>query len=402
MGSGKSAKIFLNMKYLKVRLELNNKQRTLALQHCGVARHAWNWGLSLCKEYLDQKIHIPNSIELHKLLVRDVKTENLWYYDVSKCSPQQSLRNLTTAFNKYFKHLSAFPKYKKKGIKDSFYLDGCIRSNGKNIKLPIFGWLKCSEILPDCVIKNVYITRTANDWFVSFSVPLEPYQNCTELGSAVGVDLGLKTLATLSSGVVFKNEKPYKKAIRKLRIAQRLMTKKYVKGADKQSNNYKKSALKVAKIHQKVANIRKDSIHKLTHYLSKNHAQIVIEDLNIKGLIKNRKLSNAILDAGFYEFRRQLEYKCKWYGSILTIVDRFYPSSKTCSNCGNIKINLKLTERIYKCNICNLHLDRDLNAAINLRKMAVNHTVSACGASKKSDNLFVRDAVKQEVNLNNL
>lgn len=284
---------------------------------------------------------------------------NIWYYDVSKCSPQQALRELNTAFDR----------------------------------------LKCSEILPDCDIKNVVISRTADEWFIAFKVPFTPSVT-PKLIETVGVDLGIKTLATLSTGGTFENKRPYKKAKRRLKIAQRQMSKKFVKGAKKQSNNYKKATRKVAKIHRRVANIRKDSLHKLTTYLSKNHAEIVIEDLNVKGMSKNHKLSSAILDGGFFEFRRQLEYKSAWYGSKLTVVDRFFPSSKICSSCDEIKATLKLSERIFKCGACGYQIDRDLNAAQNLNKKAVSYTVSACGVSNKqiSSNRNA-DTVKQEANI---
>jgi putative transposase len=406
------------MKSIKIRLELNDKQKSYALQHCGVARHAWNWGLGLCKAIdiqnntlpKEEKIKYPSAIDLHKLLVKDVKSVHAWYYESSKCSPQEALRNLSKAYSTFFLALKngtiekkkasyikqqkskgqpvnydflkdiGKPKFKKKGQKDNFYLEGAIQTKGNKIKVPKFGWLKCSETLPQCEIKNCVISRTADEWFISFKVPFTPVLT-EKKQQSVGVDLGIKTLATLSTGVVFENKRPYKAAKRKLKIAQRLMSKKFVKGAKNQSNNYKKAALKVAKIHQKVANIRKDTLHKLTSYLCKNHAEIVIEDLNVSGMSKNKKLSSAILDGGFFEFRRQCQYKSDWYGATLTVVDRFFPSSKTCSSCSEVKATLKLSERVFKCNACGYEADRDLNASYNLRNKAVSYTVSACGVS---------------------
>lgn len=417
------------MKSLKVRLELNNVQKSYALQHCGVARHAWNWALSTCKEIEKENGKLPSAIDLHKLLVRDVKSVNIWYYDVSKCSPQETLRDLQKAYSKFFSELNngtiekkrtayikgqksknqpinydrlksiGKPNFKKKGKKDSFYLEGAIKTDGNKIKVPKFGWLKCSEILPQCEIKNVVISRTANDWFISFKVPFTPVVT-EKKHQSVGVDLGIKTLATLSTGVIFENKRPYKKAKRKLKLAQRKVSKKFVKRAKNQSNNYKKAAAKVAKIHQQVANIRKDSIHKLTTHLAKNHHEVVIEDLNVKGMVKNKKLAGAILDGGFFEFRRQLSYKCDWYGSKLTVVDRFFPSSKTCSSCNEIKASLKLSERIFKCGACGYQADRDANASYNLNKKAVSYTVSACGELNKQDDYIVADSMKHEINNN--
>jgi putative transposase len=269
--------------------------------------------------------------------------------------------------------------------------------NGNKIKVPIFGWLKCSEILPQCEIKNVVISKTANQWFIAFKVPFK-LQIINKINGTIGVDLGIKTLATLSNGKIFEAVKPYKKNKRKLKILQRRYSKK-----QKDSNNCKKACIKVAKLHYKIANIRKDALHKLTTYLAKNHSEICIEDLNVKGMSKNHKLASAILDGGFSEFRRQLEYKCQWYSSTLTIIDRFYPSSKTCSNCGNIKKELKLSDRTYICDICDICdiiIDRDLNAAINLRNKSVSYIESACGVPKQLDTLVSGGTMNQEVNSN--
>ena len=155
----------------------------------------------------------------------------------------------------------------------------------------------------------------------------------------------------------------------------------------------------MAKLHYRIVCIRKDATHKLTTYLSKNHAECVIEDLNVKGMSKNHKLASAILDGGFYEFKRQMEYKCKWYGTKLTIADRFYPSSKTCSSCGAIKKDLKLKDRIYKCPVCGGELDRDLNAAINLEKNAVSYIVYACGVPNQPNASAFGGVMKQEINI---
>ncbi|WP_300509346.1 RNA-guided endonuclease TnpB family protein [Crocosphaera sp.] len=189
------------------------------------------------------------------------------------------------------------------------------------------------------------------------------------------VDLGIKTLATLSNGEVFPNLKPYRKAAKKLSRLHRNLSRK-VKG----SKNRTKARISLASQHLKVANLRRDYLHKITSYLAKNFSSIVIEDLNVKGMLANRKLAKAISELGFYEFRRQLEYKCELYGSKLTIVDRWFPSSKTCSRCGLIKKELSLSERIYRCE-CGLEMDRDLNAAKVLANQAVGYTVLACGQS---------------------
>ncbi len=397
------------MKSIKVRLELNNQQKTLAKKHAGTARYAYNWALGKCQKAITGKSHKPSAIDLHKLWVLEVKAENKWTYEVSKYAPQQAFRNLDEAYKRVFKVKgSGQPKFKKKGIKDSFYLEGKLRIKENRIKMPKFGWVKCSEILPNCEIKNVVISRHAEHWFVSFKVETET-KVTPKIREKIGVDLGIKTLATMSDGSVAEAVKPYYNYRRSLKTAQRRLSKKFVKGVKKQSNNYYKAQAKVAKIHYKISCLRKDALHKLTSKLAKNHSEIIIEDLNIKGMSKNHKLASAILDGGFYEFRRQLEYKTIWYGSQVTIANRYYPSSKKCSGCGNIKEKLSLSERIYKCEKCSLEIDRDLNAAINLENYQLNSTESysgslakeaeACGVSKPPKAQRLRDTVKQEANI---
>jgi len=381
------------MKSIKVRLELNNKQRTLANKHAGIQRYTYNWGKSVCDLAIQNGEQRPSAIDLHKKFVAEEKSVKPWLYEVSKWSSQQGLRNLDEAYKRVFKVKGTkYPKFKKKGQHDSFYLEANIHVSVNKIKVPKFGWLKCSEILPQCDIKNVVISKTANQWFIAFKIPFEP-KIINKTNGAVGVDLGIKTFAVLSDGKIFEAVKPYKINKYKLKILQRRLSKK-----QKGSNNRKKAELKITKLHYKIANIRKDTIHKLTTYLSKNHTEICIEDLNVNGMSKNHKLASAILDGGFYEFRRQLEYKCKWYGSTLTIVDRFYPSSKTCSGCENVKPKLKLSERTYVCENCGLVIDRDLNAAINLRNRSVSYTESACGVPKQLNSFEFDGAMNQEVN----
>lgn len=351
----------------KTELKINNYQRTQLLKHCGVSRHAWNWGLALTKQILahnklnpDNKIKFPTAIDLHKWLVALVKSENPWYYECSKSAPQQALRVLRTSWDRCFKKISGVPKFKKKGKHDSFSLEGTVKILGSNkIQVPKIGVIKTYERLPQEQIKSVTISRKTNRWFISFRFDREKQENNST--SIIGVDLGVKNLATLSTCEVIEGAKSYKKYENKLRKLQWLNRKKILG-----SSNWKKAQLKIAKLHLKIANIRKDTLHKLTTLLAKNHSKIVIEDLNVSGMLANRKLAASISDMGFYEFRRQLNYKTELYGSQLVVVDRWYPSSKTCSNCGNKKESLSLAEREFICDCCNFRLDRDLNAAINL------------------------------------
>ncbi len=377
----------------KTELKPNKSQLVLLAKNSGTARHAWNWGLALTKQILDhnkanreEKIKFPSAIDLHKWLVALVKRSNPWYYESSKCAPQYALRNLTEAWKRCFKKTAGAPRFKKKGRGDSFTIDGSIKVDHRQIKVPRIGWLKTYERLPQGVNpKSVTISRQADRWFISFKIEVEP-QNTLKTVDIVGVDLGVKSLATLSTGEVFVGAKSYRKEEAKLSRLQWLNRHKEIG-----SNNWRKAQIKMARLHRQIANIRKDTLHKLTTYLAKNHGTVVIEDLNVSGMMANHKLAKAIADMGFYQFRRQLEYKCELYGSQLVVVERWFPSSKTCSNCGQEKDSLSLSERTFKCESCGLSCDRDLNASINLAK-AVSSTVTACGV----DNADVA-TVKQEV-----
>lgn len=354
----------------KTKLKLNNKQRTALAKHAGVARHAWNWGLSATKFILDHnkanpdsKIKFPSAIDLHKLLVKLVKPENPWYYEVSKCAPQYALRDLRMAWDRCFKKTSKPPRFKKKGKHDSFTLDGTIKIKGdKQIQVPIIGTLRTFERLPQVPVKNVTISRQADNWFISFKIEVTEKTN-SQINNPVGVDLGLLRFATLSNGQEIDSPRPFRALRQKLAKLQWRNRLKEIGSA-----NWKKAQTKIARLHGHIANIRKDFIHKTTTNLAKNHSEIVIEDLNVSGMLANGKLSKAIADSGFYEFRKQLEYKTKLYGSKLVLADRWFPSSKTCSNCGKKKESLFLSERTFSCE-CGFVCDRDVNAAINLVRL---------------------------------
>jgi putative transposase len=380
------------LKSLKIEIKFTKEQAILAAKHCGVARHAYNWGVAFCeKQYREakergEKPTYYSAYDLQKLLVAEVKSKNEWYYEVSSTTPAFALVGVEAAYKRFFNYNKTKkgikvgkPKFKKKGVDNSFTLKQNIHVVGNKIKLPKFGWVKMTESHEYHNIKKATISQKAGKWFASFHFEFEP-EKVAPQNKVVGVDLGIKQLATLSDGTVFESVKPYKKYKRKLRIEQRKLSKKFVKGQP-QSNNYKKQQKKVAKLHYKIANIRKDALHKTTTYLAKNHSKLVIEDLNVQGMTKNHKLASAILDSGFYEFRRQLEYKAKWYGCEVQVAPRFFASSKTCSSCGSVKQDLTLKDRVYKCDCCGHEQDRDLNAAINLqnyvhkKKNAVAYTV---------------------------
>ncbi|NEP71180.1 MULTISPECIES: RNA-guided endonuclease TnpB family protein [Okeania] len=360
------------MKSIRTKLKLNNQQKTLMAQHAGYSRWCYNWGLSLWNAaYIHG--YKPNARKLREVFTNHTKPLYPWMKNLSSRVYQYAFINLGEAFKRFFQGLGKHPRFKKKGKHDSFTIDNCgkpIELNGWNHKLPFIGIVKTYEPV-EATTKKITISRQAGDWYLSCSYEFTP--NPTEKTTeVVGVDLGVKTLATLSTGVVFPGAKSYKKFESKLSKLQYLNRNKKIGSA-----NWKKAQLKIAKLHTKVANIRKDVLHKLTTYLAKNHSIVSIEDLNVRGMLANHKLAKSIADQGFYEFRRQLEYKCEWYGSELVVVDRFFPSSKTCSNCGHVQ-DMPLNVRTYDCPECGLSIDRDLNASINLRD-AVGLTVNACG-----------------------
>jgi len=307
-------------------------------------------------------------------------------YEVSKCAPQEALRDLDKAFTNFWRGKKkgfkvGFPKFKKKGRHDSFRLYGTIRIFEKAIQLPRIGRLRLKE-KPQIQgrIISATVSRKADRWFVSVCVETKIPVPCPIAGPRIGVDLGVRSLATLSDGTIVQNPQALTCKLRKLKRLSRQVTRK-----QKGLHNRRKTIIRLARLYWRISNIRMDVMHKLTTYLAKNHSQIIIEDLYVKGLMKNKRLSRAIADVGFYEFRRQLEYKSRWYGSEVLIVPQFFPSSKRCSQCGHTKNKLTLTERVFNCGECGLQIDRDKNAANNLVAASWEETLNAClemGGSK--------------------
>jgi putative transposase len=359
----------------KFELDPNNKIRTLLFKHAGAARFTWNWSLARrIERFKTQKDRdrFTNAMGEHKDLVVLKATEFPWMYEVSKCAPQEALRNLDKAFKSFWAHRKegvGFPKFKKRGSsRDSFYLQNQpIKLQDRYIQLPKLGCIQLKERIKNRVkgkILSAVVSRTADRWFVSINTVEEVLEPTPIIGPIVGVDLGIKIFATFSDGIKVESPKPLKNALIKLKLAQRRYSKK-----QKGSNNRRKASLKVAKIHARVANIRKDFLHKITTNLAKTKSTIVIEDLKVNALVRNHSLARSISDAGWGEFRRQLEYKTVWYGSKLVVADRWFPSSKTCSDCGHKLGKLLLSVRGWDCPMCGVVHDRDLNAAINLERL---------------------------------
>ncbi len=376
----------------KTELKLNNKQRTACLQHAGAARFAYNWGLNQKKMTMDAKGKIPNAIELHRRLNALKKTDFGWMYEVSKCSPQEALRNLDRAMTNFFEKRGRFPKFKSKknGI-GGFRLTGTIKVSDAHVQLPRLGMLKLKErgYLPtDAKILSATVSERAGRWFVSILVEedLPEYAGQKDEHDVVGVDLGIKTLATVSDGVTYDNPKPLKTRLRKLRRLNKDVSRK-----QKGSQNRKKAVRRLARLYLKIGNIRKDTLHKMTTTLTKTKLVIGIEDLNVSGMMKNRCLARSIFDLGLFELRRQLNYKGVWYSCKITTLDRFFPSSKTCSVCGEINEELTLADREWYCQGCGTHHDRDHNASVNLEYAAASSSEAgnACGEDGSGSELVV-------------
>jgi putative transposase len=366
----------------KIRIYPNKKAISYFAMCFGAARFAYNWGLDLCKNTLDNNTKIPSGYDLSKQLNAIKKEQYPWMYDVSKWVVQKSVYNLSEAFQRFSKKTSKFPKFKKKGrCRDSFYTGiGCFKVEGNHIKLPNIGWIRMSQSLRFSGRPlSVVVSRTAGKYFASIQVELDDtyeYSHTCESQASVGVDVGIKDLAVLSDGTKFPNKKVLRYYERRLKRLQRILSKK-AKG----SRNRLKARMLLSRLHDRIRNIRLYNIHKMTSYLVENFALIGVEDLNVLGMMKNHKLAKSIADASFYEIKRQLEYKAKLSGSEVVEMDRFYPSSKTCSVCGWKKENLVLSDREWRCCGCGIVHDRDINAARNILKVAQRHweTLNACG-----------------------
>ena len=371
----------------RVEIDLNNKQRTACLKHCGAARWAYNYALTRKKENYQKGLPTPYAAELHREINALKKTEIPWMYEVSKCAAQEGLRDADAALEHYFrkcqlkqqgKHKGkcGYPTYKsrKKAI-GSARFTGTIKVYPDAIQLPRLGSLRLKErdYLPmNCKIGSATISEHAGRWYVSICVHEEKSEPTRATSEAIGVDLGIKTLATLSTGETFANPKALRKKLTALKRASRKHSRK-----KKGSNNRKKAKQKLAGVHRRIANVRKDALHKATSAIvartkpdCERPCVIVLEDLHVSGMLKNHKLARACADVGLYEFKRQILYKAAFAGVEVKLASRWYPSSKTCHCCGWVKEDLTLAERVFVCEDCGNVTDRDYNAACNLARLA--------------------------------
>lgn len=369
----------------KVRLEPNNKQTTGLSRAAGTARFAYNWGLELWgRQYVEfkrgERDTKPTQLSIRRELNAVKRDEFPWMLESTKCAPQEAIINLGKAFDRFFKKQGNYPKFKKRGVRDSFKLSAgqfsITSENGTyRLRVPRVGMIRMSEAARfDGDIVSVTVSRTADKWFASLMFRMDaapvPPPTSTEIA---GIDLGVSELV-ISNGDRFQVPRAYRSAERKLRRAQQSLSRK-----EKGSKNRQKAKAKVARLHYRTACIRSDWQHQVTSRLVNDYATLVIEDLNVAGMVKNRRLAKSISDVGFGELRRQIEYKAAQSGAEVVVADRWFPSSKTCNVCGTRTKSLPLYIREWDCTECGAHHDRDLNAAINLRNLAVSSTVTACG-----------------------
>jgi putative transposase len=377
----------------KTELDLNNVQKTACLRHAGAARWAYNWGLTRKLEAYRNGEKVPTAIDLHRELNALKKSELPWMYEVSKCAPQEALRNLDHAYAHFFRRVkekkagrkiqAGFPKFKsKKNGAGSFRLTGAIHIYDRAIQLPRLGYLRLKEggYLPvkGAHILSATVSERAGLWFVSVQVEKDIPDPKTTYQQAVGVDLGILALATISDGTRIENPRALKSSLSRIKRLQRVVSRR-----QKGSANREKAVRQLAKAHLRIANVRNNALHQVTSRLARTKSAVVLEDLNVSGIVQNHHLAQAIMDVGFYEFRRQMIYKGQWYGCQVILADPFYPSSKRCSQCGHIKEEMDLSERVYICDHCGLMIDRDLNAAINLEQLTTGSSPEryACGES---------------------
>ena len=377
----------------KTELRLNNAQRTLCFKHAFAAIFGYNWGLARRIELYREKGETVNAISLHRELNKLKKTIYPWLYAVSKCAPQEALRDLDKAFANFFAGRAGFPRFKsRKRTKMSFRLTGTIRIWDDRIQLPNLKRIRLKErgYLPtDAHVLSATISERAGRWYVSVLVN-EEYEVPENTGDKEGGDLGVSSLITLSDGSKIPNPRALRRHLRKIKRLQRAVSRK-----QKGSNNRRKAVERLKRAHFKVSNIRSDSIHKATSQLARTKSVVVLEDLNVSGMMKNHRLAQAIGDTGLREFRRQMEYKCGWYGSEVIFAPRFYPSSKRCSACGHVKADLSLSARIYRCDICGFVCDRDQNAAINLKALLYDPlAIALAGSSSESLNAWLSREVQ--------
>jgi len=361
----------------KVKLYPNQAQKILLEKHFGSCRFVYNYFLNKRDEYYithkDSKKSSLNYLDTQNMLT-ELKEQYPWLYEVNAQSLQMSLRSLDNAFKNFFHKNADHPKFRKKGRNDYFAVPQYIKIKGNRIYFPKFkegirfrgSEKKLAEIKD---VNQIIITKDAGEYFCSIIYEKDeelPQKKELSAENSIGIDLGIEKFATLSNGIVVENPRLVEKVEKRIRKLQKKLSKK-----QKGSNNRKKEILKLQKKYRKLRNMREDFQDKVSTAIAKQYDTIIIENLNVQGMQQNHHIAKSIGDASFYNFKQKLLWKADKYGKNIVELGRFDPSSKLCSNCGNLKKDLKLSDRIYHCDVCGVTMDRDYNAARNIRKMGL-------------------------------
>ncbi len=401
------------MQAFRFELDPNQEARIALAKHVGAARFAYNWGLARCREALAHGERIPSAMDLHRMWNAWKRQHAPWWVEVSKCAPQEAFRDLERAIRNWRDGRASFPRFRRKKVLEDngARLTGSIRVTPRHVQLPRIGKVRTKERTDRLVallhdrkarILSATVSREADRWFVSLTCEVERLdpepREARGPEDVVGIDVGLDSFAVLSDGTRIEAPKPLARALRLLKRRSKQLSRKQKRTVVEQdpetgeerkrtvfSRNYEKAALRLARLHRRVRNIRRDFLHKVTTELAKAKPVLVVEDLNVRGLARSPYLSRSIQDVGWGIFRRLLEYKCAWYGSRLIVAPRSFPSTRMCSRCGWIGPALPLSQRVFRCEACGLEMDRDLNAALNLRNYGLAVLKGPTGSSPGSD-----------------
>lgn len=377
----------------RIRLDPTEDQIVAFKKACGVARFTYNWALEEWNRQYEAGGK-PNSLKLCKLWNSVKGTRYAWVYDSPKDANQYPFISLNRAFKRFFGKVSGYPSFKCKGDKESFYTSNTALSIHDNfINLYRIGSIRMFESMRlKGRIMNAVVSREADKWFISISVDVGDLVKLRASDAQIGVDLGLKTAIVTSDGEAFDAPKPLKKNLKKLARLSRQHSRK-----QKGSKNKEKSRIKLARLHSRMANIRKDWTHKITTKLCRENQTICLEDLKVKNMMKNHCLAQSISDVRWSEIRRQLEYKATIYVGKVVVINQWLPTSKTCSNCGCKKEELSLKERIFHCDDCGFTMDRDLNASHNI--LAAGLAVLARGQEGSDAQTIERETILDEAGI---
>lgn len=383
----------------KFRLYPTKQQEQKLAQHFGCVRWTYNhfldrrvkFYLNAKEKQLDKK-HLNYYDDARE--ITELKQEFPWLKDVNSQSLQHALKNLEAGFNRFYKKLAKFPRFKNRRAKQSFQIPQHVKVKDDKLYVVKFREgikVKIHRPIEGDIRRATISKNKAGQYFVCLGVQ-RYIKKLPKNKKAVGVDWGVKDLATCSNGKVFPNIRPYRNSEKKRRVLAKALSRR-----QKGSNGREKARRALAKIDLRIANIRNDHLHKISHQLVSENQTIVMEDLNVKGMLANRRLSKSVWDCSLYELTRQIAYKCEWYGREFIQVNRWFPSSKTCGHCGYVNDALTLSDREWTCPRCEAALDRDMNAAKNILRQGLHEKNRTVGTTEIADRHGVRPALSGQL-----